>query len=172
MKSMTGTQPLFEKLLGLLHEEVSLYDAILESVKKERDAILTNNIDALTSSTEKKQFVLSQLQKFEQQRQSAVGDLAESLGRSADELRLEDLSQAADAAHASELKACRSRLLSVTQAISDMGNQNRKLILHALKRVRNSFTFLHQLTVPDMVYRPTGKMHSSDRSGRFLSNEI
>lgn len=169
---MAEKSVLFENLLMILQKEVRLYDAVLESVESERRALLSHNIDSLTRTTEKKDSLVFQIQDLERERDGVVRSLAEFLGRPAHGMRLGELSQAADASHGSKLEDCQRRLLSATKSISKIEEQNRKLINHSLGRVRASFAFLQQLTAPGVVYHPTGKMNTSDRGGRVLSNEI
>ncbi|MFO7985602.1 MAG: flagellar protein FlgN [Desulfatiglandaceae bacterium] len=175
---MTVTQedmimkPLFDKLLMLLGKETDLYEGVLELMKQEKAAVLESNPETLTDHTEKKDSLLLEIQALERQRQRVVQDLATSLGCPTADMRLRDLSQAAEEPYASRLEACRSRLLRLAKTISVVSADNLKLITHSLDRVRNSFSFLQQLTSPNTVYHNTGKIHTSDRSGRLLSNEI
>lgn len=173
-KSVKGKdmEPLFEDLVTLLQKEVGLYGRLLDLMTQERSAVLSKDMDLLRDNTEDKTSLLLKIRDVEGERQTMVQDLAESLGRSATGLRLRDLSRAAQEPYASQLEACRTHLSGLAKSISEAGARNVKLINHSLDLVRNSFSFLRQLTSPDTVYQHTGRMLPSDCGGRVLSGEF
>jgi hypothetical protein len=163
---------IFDNLLKILWEEIDLYAMVLNLARDETDAMVRSDLDALRTATDGKTLLVPTIQGLERRRLAVIEDLSEIIGRPAKELSLRELSRLAQEPVATQLKACRSRLLSLASSISEVGSQNRDVITHRLRLVRSSFSFLNHLTAASTVYHNSGKMTmTSVRSGRVLSGE-
>jgi len=161
---------MFGNLVEILTEEIALYRKVVDLARAEKDAMVRTDIDALRTSGEEKSALVKMLKGLEKKRQAVIQKLSEDLGRPAHELTLRTLARLAEGPIADRLEAIRSDLLELTRSISDIHSRNRQAIVHRLRLVRSSLSFLNHLAVGSAVYHCTGRvMATSDRSGRILS---
>jgi len=163
---------ILDSLLHVLNEETRLYRLALELSQKENESMVGSHLDAFRETTERKTSLVVKIQELEQDRQVIIKDLAEALGQPSDGFNLGKLAQMVEETYARKLRDCRSNLVNLINALSEINSRNREFISHSLKVIKSGFLFLNNLTASNTVYQCSGRMMTSRRSGRVLSGEF
>ena len=163
---------LLTDLSGLLEQEIELYRALLAAIDKERRAVIATDLEKLNDSTKVKENLLLKLRILDEQRSHLLRRLAGSVGRPEDVLSLKNLSQMVEAPHASRLRRCRTKLLSLIAKIQAANNQNRALFSHSLELVKGSMNLLNNLMISSPVYFRNGDIQAHDQTGKILQGEV
>ena len=163
---------LLTELLGLLEQETELYQALLNAIDKEKQAVIDTDLDKLNEATIVKENLLLKLRILDEQRIHLLRKIAIFLGQSEDTLSLKNLSRMVEAPHASRLKRCRKMLLSLIAKIQTANSQNRALFSHSLELVKGSMNLLNNLMISSPVYFRTGDIQQRDQTGKILHSEV
>ena len=163
---------LLTELSGLLEQETELYQALLTAIDKEKQAVISTNLDKLNETTKVKENLLLKLRILDEQRTHLLRKLADFLGRSEDTLSLNNLSRMVEAPHASRLKRYRTLLLTLIAKIQTANSQNRALFSHSLELVKGSMNLLNNLLISGPVYFRTGDIQQRDQTGKILHSEV
>ena len=163
---------LLNELAGLLEQETELYQALLEAIGNEKQAVIAANLEKLNETTKAKENLLLKLRILDEQRSHLLRKLADLLGQPADDLTLKNLSQMVAAPHATRLKRCRTKLLSLIGKIQTANSQNRALFSHSIELVKGSMNLLHNLMTSSPVYFRTGDLQQHEQTGKILHGEV
>ena len=161
-----------EKILALLEGERGLYESLLVSGKREREALIGSNIDELNRINKEKEDLISKAHTVEGQRSSVIHDLAGSLGCPKNELTVTRLTQLVEEPWSTRLESLRSSILETARDLTEVNEGNRDLFEHSLGLLRSSLRFLENLVTSNTVYYGSGKMHTNDQSGRVFSGQV
>ena len=160
------------ELSGLLEQETELYQALLAAIDTEKQAVIAADLEKLNETTKAKENLLLKLRILDEQRSHVLRKLAVLLGQPEDALSLKHLSQMVAPAHASRLKRCRTKLLSLIAKIQAANSQNRALFSHSLELVKGSMNLLNSLMMSSPVYFRTGDLQQHDQTGKILHGEV
>ena len=160
------------ELSGLLEQETELYQALLAAIDTEKQAVIAADLEKLNETTKAKENLLLKLRILDEQRSHVLRKLAVLLGQPEDALSLKHLSQMVAPAHASRLKRCRTKLLSLIAKIQAANSQNRALFSHSLELVKGSMNLLNNLMISSPVYFRTGDIQQRHQTGKILHGEV
>jgi flagellar biosynthesis/type III secretory pathway chaperone len=163
---------LLNKFLGLLEQVAELYQSLLDVMGKERNAVINTDLCMLNEAAKVKDNLLLKLRILEEQRVHLLGELADHLQQSREELTLTKLSQLVEKPHAIRLKGCRSRLLTAIKKVQEANEHNRSLFSHSLELIKGSVNLLNNLMTSSPVYFRTGNIQRRDYTGKILQGEI
>lgn len=163
---------LLTELSGLLEQETELYQELLAAIDKEKRAVIATDLEKLNETTKVKENLLLKLRILEEQRSHLLRKLADLLGQPEETLSLKNLSRMVEAPHASRLKRCRTKLLSVITKIQAANGQNRALFSHSLELVKSSMNLLNNLMIAGPVYFRTGDIQQRQQTGKILHGEV
>jgi len=163
---------LLDKFLDLLNEEIHLYESLLSTFQKEKQAVIESNLEALNESVKEKENLFLKIRILEEQRMAFLERLSDTLEQPARSLTLTTLSRLLEDPYAARIRNCQSSFLSLAQSIQEINLSNKALLHHSLNLVRSSLNLLNDLIPANPVYYPSGKMHPGDQSGRVLSGEV
>ena len=163
---------LLKKLIELLEEGIETFGSLLPVFKKEKEAVLTSDLNELKKTLLKKEEMMLNMRSLEKRRTHIMMKLAKQLKLSPDELTLDKLAQSAQNPYSIHLKNCGLKLLKLTKNIKKVNHANRGLLAHSLGFVKNALTLLQNIFAPGQVYHRTGKVEADQPSGKVLSGEI
>jgi flagellar biosynthesis/type III secretory pathway chaperone len=163
---------LLNKFLGLLNEEIGLYESLLVTLQKEKKSVVDSNLKQLNESSKEKENLFLKIRILEEQRLTVLERLAKKLGEPVHSLTLTELSHLLKDPYATRIKNCQSSFLSLAQSIQEINLSNRALLHHSLDLVRGSLSLLNDLIPSNPIYYRSGKIHTSDQGGRVLSGKI
>lgn len=163
---------LLTELSGLLEQETELYQALLTAIDKEKQAVIAADLEKLIETTKAKENLLLKLRILDEQRSHLLRRLADFLGEPEEVLSLKNLAQMVEAPHASRLKRCRTKLLSLICEIQAANSQNHALFSHSLELVKGSMSLLNNLMISSPVYFRNGDLQQRDQTGKILHGEV
>jgi len=162
---------LLNELLELLEDEIEIFRSLLPVFKKEKEAVLTSDLNELNKASAKKEKLLFNMRSFEKKRTHIMNKLAESLDVLPDELTLTKLAQSVREPYSVHLKNCGLQLLKLTQNISNANTGNKSMFAHSLNFVKGALALLQNIIAPGQVYHRTGKVkaeRSASLEDRFV----
>jgi flagellar biosynthesis/type III secretory pathway chaperone len=160
------------KLLGLLEQAAELYRSLLAVVQKEKDAVVGLNLQQLTKACKAKDSLLLKLRILEEQREQLIERLAADLDCPSQPLSLTQLSQLVEESYADRLRDCSADLLALITTLQEANAQNKYLLSHSLEFVRGSYNLLNNLMATNPLYYQTGRVQTSDQTGKLLCGDI
>jgi len=163
---------LLNKLIGLLAHATEIYQALLQVVQSEKDAVVGLNLKQLNEACKTKDNLLLKLRILEEQRQKVMDRVADELGCSSRGLTLTQLSQQVDESYARLLLDRCADLLALIQTLQDVTQQNKSLMSHSMQLIQGSCNLLNNLMAANPVYYRSGNVDSGDQTGRILSGDI
>ncbi len=163
---------MLEQLLGLLGQEIGLYQSMLAVINKEKAAAVGSALDALNEAGLEKENILVALRKIDQQRRRLVTDLAAKLGYPLQKLTLKKLAQEVDEPFAGRLRQASTDLKSVLSQVQEANQSTQQLFEHSLELLRGAFNLLSELLSANTVYYRTGNIHSSNSTGKCVCSDI
>ena len=163
---------LLNKLIGLLAHATEIYQALLQVVQNEKDAVVGLNLKQLNEACKTKDNLLLKLRILEEQRQQVMDRVADELGCSSRGLTLTQLSQQVDESYARRLLDRCTDLLALIQTLQDVTQQNKSLMSHSMQLIQGSCNLLNNLMAANPVYYRSGNVDSGDQTGRILSGDI
>jgi flagellar biosynthesis/type III secretory pathway chaperone len=163
---------LLKELLELLEDEIEIFRSLLPVFKKEKEAVLASELNALNKASAEKEKLLFNMRSLEKKRTHVMNKLAEILEVLPDELTLTKLAQSVKEPHSIRLKNCGLQLLKLTKNINIANTGNKSMFAHSLNFVKGALTLLQNIITPGQVYHRTGKVQAGRQGGKVLSGEI
>ena len=163
---------LLNRLLMLLADEVGLYRSLLDVCRDERRALLSFELDGITTTSKKKENLILKVRILEEQRAHLIHQIAGSLNLPAAELTITRLAEKVDIRYSYKLSERGAELLSVIEEIGRLQHANRSLMTHSQGLVSSSLSFLNSILNPDPVYHRDGSVSRQDQSGRLLTRTV
>ena len=166
------TEPMIDRLIGVLGRENEIYQSMLLVIDKERLAAIRLDINELKDAAEEKENILSELRRYEEQRIQLARSMAEAYGYSFEDFTIAKLAQHVDEPHAGRLIQARSDLSNVLNVVRDEGQRNKQLFEHTLDLMRGSFNLLSEMTQISTVYYSSGNIQRTYQTGKCVDGEI
>ena len=163
---------LLKELLELLEDEIEIFRSLLPVFKKEKEAVLTSDLNELNKASATKEKLLFNMRSLEKKRTHIMNNLAESLEVLPDELTLKKLAQLVKEPYSIRLRNCSLQLLKLAKSISVANTGNKNIFAHSLNFVKGALTLLQNIIAPGQVYHRTGKVQAGRQGGKVLSGEI
>ena len=106
-----------EKFVGLLDEELALYDELLVVLQREKSALVNSQLFALNECTKEKESIILKIRVLDEQRIYFLTSLAELLECPADVLTLTRLSELIPEPYATQLQVRQKNLETIVLEI-------------------------------------------------------
>lgn len=161
-----------EQLIELLKQENGLYRSMQVVIDQEKETAVRSDLNALNETGIKKNRILVELQKKEEDRQHLVAELAEPLGYAVKALTLSKISQLVDEPFAEKLRLVRQDFLSVVSQLQAANERNKQIFEHSLELLRGSYNLFNELLTHHTVYYRTGNFQNPKSTGKCVSSEI
>ncbi|SRR6266508_3307717 len=169
---MNYEHELYTDLLTLLHDMLSHYHRLLELSQRERESLTAASLATLLEITTQKETTILELSVMEEGRQLLLRKLAEQLDIPTAELTLRNLSQLAPEPLADGFQCCRTDLLGLVQAVSQVNAKNAMLLSSSLNSVRTSLSLISRLLEPAPIYGNNGHLDTTGTGGKVLHKQI
>ena len=127
------SQTLIAELIQVVNEEIRLFHALLDELRREQLAIVNDNLEAIEKSAADKQRYAEQAAAAEVRRQQLVVELSEGLNIGSDQIDLSRLIEAIDQQHSSQLREMRETLLDLNNKIRGANENNSFLIRQSIR---------------------------------------
>jgi len=163
---------ILKKLLGLLEEEIYLCSELVSMLQKEKEAVVSSDLDDLNTICKGKETFILKIKILEDQRSHIIEKAADLMDLPSRFLTLTKLSEMVEEPYSSSLKKSGSNLFALLQTIQKINQSNKPVVLHSLKLVRSSMSMLENLMFPDSVYYCSDCMQGKNQCGRVVSGLI
>ena len=143
-------------LIGLMDEEIRLYDALLALSRDEREAMLGSDSAMLDGIVAAKESLVAQVARVEARRQTWVAEWAEEHGADSSRPSLASLVARMHGPEADALAERREQLLSRVREMADLNFRNKQLLASALNVVSRRLDAYDRVSA-SVGYRPSGR---------------
>jgi flagellar biosynthesis/type III secretory pathway chaperone len=165
-----NTQELVDSLLGTLEEQVKVYRALLDVVRKEKEILVSANLDDLTENNRSKEAMLIKIRALESQRVTAATGVYQSLGLHG-EPRLLEIARYVKSAEGDKLRSVHSVLELLLRRVQEYNRQNETLVQSALNNITGAMNAIKSTLQEKPVYQKQGEVEGTTQSGQLVSRE-
>jgi len=167
------TKEAYSKLILNLEEQVKIYRELLRIVRKEKEILISANLDDLTENNKSKEAKLLKLRGLESTRIRYTAELANSEGLSTETPLLVDLANHFGGEVEEKLRNIHSVLQLLIKRVKEYNYQNEDLVNSALEKITGAMNEIRDTLTDKPIYAKQGQMASQefDRSGQLVSRE-
>lgn len=164
------------QLHQILEKLVGFHRHLLETVRLEKEALVTANKKALQDIVSSKEAQIESIRMQEQTRIHLVSQLARHWGMEPNELSLSKLIirvQGFDLKKSELLRSAHQALLILIGRIKDQNHYNGQLVERSMEHIQNMKTnILGEKTKQSITYTQSGKKTNSSPGARLISREV
>ncbi len=121
------------ELIEVIGAEVGIFERFLQTLQRQQDALVDNNLDLLNETTAELEVLTSETKKAESRRQKLVAQVTQDLELSPEDINLSQLAALANVSQASELSRLQQTLLDLHEQIQESKNRNEFLIKKSME---------------------------------------
>lgn len=170
MKS--ATKESFHKLVMNLEDQIKIYRSLLEVVRKEKDILVSANLDDLTENNKTKEAMLLKLKGLESSRIRYTAEVASAEGLASEAPRLVDLAIHFGGEVGERLRNLHSVLELLLKRVQEYNQQNEKLVNSALEKITGAMNAIRDTLTEKPTYEKKGQMAGpGTQSGQLVSRE-
>lgn len=161
-----------EQLVHILDEQITVYRQLLEVVRREKDILISANLDDLSENNKLKETQLIKIRGLETERIRVAAQLATSLGLSPEAPRLLEIANHLSQEGGDKLRTMHSVLELLVRRIQDLNQKNEVLVQSALANVTGAMTNLKNVLEEQKTYKRKGDLGKAQTiSGQLVSKE-
>lgn len=161
-----------DPLIQNLDEQVKVYRHLLDIVRKEKDILISANLDDLNENNRSKEAMLIRIRSLENSRIELAKRLGASLGMESQSPRLLDIALRLEAKDADRLRSIHSVLDLLLKRVQEHNRKNEVLVQSALANVTGAMNNLKNVLEDKKTYERKGeKARPANISGQLVSRE-
>ena len=169
---MDASTKAYKNLADVLEDEIKVYRAMLDLVRREKDVLISANITELEECNQAKETMVLKVRGLERIREKAARELGGILGVTSENPRLLDLASKMLDPESSKLRSIHSTLDLLVKRIKDLNSANEELIQSSLKAVNGALGAIKQTLQPKTTYAASGEVKQNEVAGHFVSKEV
>ena len=159
-------------LIQNLEEQVKVYRHLLEVVRKEKDILISANLDDLNENNRTKEAMLLKIRALEIERIKLASGVCESIGLTQEEPRLLEIARLVDGEPADRLRSIHSVLELLLRRVQEYNQQNETLVQAALANVTGAMNSIRGTLQEKSTYQRKGEVASQPTAaGQLVSKE-
>ena len=161
-----------QNLISSLEELTKLYRQLLEVVRKEREILLSANLDELLACNESKETLLMKIKMADLLRAKHAEELAAVVGADKNDPRLLEIAKKAGGALGDRLRAIHGALELVIQRTMELNRDNETYVQSALQTLRGAMGDIKETLGGKKTYGRKGTYKPGpDQTSNFVSKE-
>jgi flagellar biosynthesis/type III secretory pathway chaperone len=162
----------FSKLTTNLEDQVKIYRHLLEVVRKEKDILISANLDDLNENNKTKEAMLIKLRGLEVHRVRLAAELCTSLNLNPEAPRLLEMANYLPAEQGERLRNLHSVLTLLLKRVQEYNKQNENLVNSALENITGAMRAIRDTLQDKPTYAKKGeKKNKAAPSGQLVSRE-
>lgn len=166
------TKEAYDKLLLNLEDQVKIYRSLLDVVRKEKEILISANLDDLTENNKAKEAMLLKLRGLESTRIRYVAELADSEGMPTEAPKLVELAIHFGGQVEDRLRNLHSVLELLLKRVKEYNHQNEGLVNSALEKITGAMNEIRDTLTDKPTYAKKGQMtDQGSKSGQLVSRE-
>lgn len=171
MGDVLNTQELVTGLISTLEDQVKVYRTLLDVVRKEKEILISANLDELNENNRAKESMLIKIRALEAQRLKAAADVYLSIGISGDQPRLLEIARFVTDAQGEKLRSIHSVLELLLKRVQEYNRQNESLVQSALTHITGAMNSIKSSLQDKPVYQKQGEVQGQAPAGQLVSRE-
>ena len=162
----------YEKMISNLDDMLKNYRQLLDIVRKEKDLLITSNIDQLNDNNNTKEQVIIKIKALDAVRMTYASELAHLVGADTAQPRLLEIAQKIGGAEGEKLRTMHAALEMVIKRLSEINKTNVVYAETALQTVNSALeNFKDALIGPQKTYQQKGKYKQPEQSGHLVTRK-
>lgn len=162
----------YSKLVHSLEDLTKLYRSLLELVRKEKDLLVSAQIDKLQESNQAKESMLYKIRTIDGARERYAKELADLIGGDSAQPRLLDLARIIQGVEADRLRAIHATLDMLVRRTAELNRENEIYAQSALTTLNGAMDDIKNTLAGKKTYARKGNMTTGpDQAGNFVSKE-
>jgi flagellar biosynthesis/type III secretory pathway chaperone len=159
---------LFENLVDNLDQQVKVYRALLDVVRKEREVLVSAQIEQLNENNKAKEAILVKVRSLDVARIKYARDLAQSVGADAEQPRLLEIASKLNIEQGDRLRVLHSTLELLLKRLSEINKSNEEIVQAALQNVTGAIESIKGTLQAKPTYGKKGALVTSPQNGEHL----
>lgn len=161
-----------QKLLTTLEELAKHYGQLLDVVRKERDLLLTADLEALALNNEEKEILIGKTKLADQLRLKVAAEAARAVGADAANPRLLEIAAKAQGPEADRLRGLHGALETLIARVSEINRDNEIYARKALDTLNGAMNNIKDSLSGKKTYGGKGQYKQGPQvAGNFVSKE-
>lgn len=160
-----------EQLVQNLEEQIKVYRHLLDVVRKEKEILISANLDDLNETNRTKEAMLLKIRGLEADRLKHTAQVCQDLGLSMDDGRLTEIARVMGGDDAERLRNIHSVLELLLRRVQEFNKQNEALVQSALETVTGAMNAVKGALQEKPTYKKKGEIEGSTLSGQLVSKE-
>ncbi len=158
-------------LISVLEEQIKVYRHLLEVVRKEKDILVTANLDELNENNRSKDAMLIKIRALEVERTRATLHVCQGLGLSAESPRLLEIAKYLPDEVGEKLRNIHSVLDLLLRRVQEHNRQNEILVQSALNNITGAMNAIKGSLEAKPTYQKKGEVEGQTTSGNLVSRQ-
>lgn len=171
MGDVVNTQELAVNLIQVLEDQVKVYRHLLEVVRKEKEILVSANLDELNENNRAKEAMLIKIRALEAQRLKLAAEIYQSLGLGGEQPRLLEIARHVPDVLGEKLRSVHSVLELLLKRVQEYNRQNETLVQSALTHITGAMKEIKSTLQEKPVYKKQGEVEGHTASGQLVSRE-
>lgn len=161
-----------QSLIQTLDEQIKVYRHLLDVVRKEKDILVSANLDDLNENNKTKEAMLLKIRALETDRIKFAAAVCQDIGLTQDEPKLLDIARKVDTAASERLHSIHSVLELLLRRVQELNQQNESLVNSALATVTGAMNAIKGTLQEKPTYQRQGEVSAVPASaGQLVSRE-
>lgn len=166
-----NTTELTSQLVTVLEEQIKVYRTLLEVVRKEKEILVSANLDELNENNRSKEAMLLKIRALETQRMKVATELSLALNLSAESPRLLEIAKHLELEPGDKLRNLHSVLELLLRRVQEYNRQNETLVQNALSNITGAMNSIRGTLQEKATYQKKGEVEGHASSGQLVSRE-
>lgn len=159
------------ELIAVLEDEIKVYRHLLDVVRKEKDILISANLDDLNENNRTKEAMLLKIRGLEANRLKLSVESYQELGLSGEHPRLLEMAKHVNDETAEKLRNIHSVLDLLLRRIQEFNRQNEELVQSALTNVTGAMNAIKGTLADKPTYQKKGEVEGHTSAGQLVSRE-
>lgn len=162
---------IFVSLAEIMRKELSIYKELKSAIYHEKKLLQKPTLDELNHNNAHKENIILKARMLTEARTNILKKIARKIDLNSKSVKLSSITGYADDRQRAEIENLRDALISISNEITAL-NENNKIMLNISENnVRSSLDFINSMLSSGAVYQQCGKIKSSDKNGIYLHKE-
>lgn len=161
-----------QRLIAHLEEELKVYRALLDVVRREKEILVSANIEDLNENNKSKEAMLAKLKQLDRLREKHAREAAGAVGADAHNPRLLEIAAKLDLQQGDRLRSLHQALDLLLGRLRELNKKNESLAQSALQNIQGAMQAIRTTLSDSPTYKKQGDMKKGElQSGQLVSRE-
>lgn len=163
---------LSNQFLETLDDLVRMYRGLLETVRREKEILISSQLDDLNENNRAKEALIAKVRYLEENRIEQASQISRELGLNPDSPRLLEIARHVSDELGDRLRNIHSVLEILIKRVQELNRENEILVQAALQTVTGAMKSIKETLQPAQTYQRKGEVAATSTStGHLVSRE-